>query len=190
MRAAADPLAGGFAEPPLDAARAFRAAMEAMARPGTIRRLAGAAAPGPASPAAAALLLTLCDPATPLHLAGAHDAQPLRDWVAFHTGAPPAPAAACAFALGRWEDLLPLGRYRAGTPDYPDRSATLIVELDRLEPRGARLTGPGIRGEARLSLPAGLAAARAAAAAPPLGVDLFLTAGDWVAALPRSTGIG
>lgn len=185
-----DSLSGGFATPVIDSARAFRAAMEAMARPGTLRRLGGAAPPAPLSPAAGALILTLCDATTPLHLSGSFDVPAVREWVAFHTGAPAARACGASFALGRWRDLLPLDRFPAGTPDYPDRSATLIVEMDVLAAEGVRLTGPGIAGEARLSLPEPLGPLRASAARFPLGLDLFLTAGERVAALPRSTRIG
>jgi alpha-D-ribose 1-methylphosphonate 5-triphosphate synthase subunit PhnH len=141
------------------------------------------------SPAAGALVLTLCDPSTPLHLAGDWDCPPVRDWVAFHCGAPVVPAEEAAFAVGSWEALLPLPRFRAGVPDYPDRSATLMVEVSRLEAEGARLSGPGIKGEARLSLPEPVAPLRENARRFPLGVDLFLCCGSRIAALPRSTGI-
>jgi alpha-D-ribose 1-methylphosphonate 5-triphosphate synthase subunit PhnH len=184
----AAPLSGGFADAPRDAARAFRAAMSALARPGRIERLAGVAPPAPLSPAAGALLLTLCDPDTPVHLAGPADCPAVRAWIAFHAGAPIAGRAGCRFAVGRWQDLLPLEGYPVGTPDYPDRSATLIVELDRLVPEGARLSGPGIAGQAALSLPE-TAAFRANARGFPLGLDFFLACGDRVAALPRTTRI-
>lgn len=182
-------LVGGFASPASMSARAFRAAMEAMARPGRIQRIAGAAPPAPLSPAAGALLLTLCDGSTPLHLAGDADSPEVRAWVAFHCGAPLASAQAASFALGAWDALRPLDRFATGTPEYPDRSATLIVEVPDLQPEGARLAGPGIETEARLSLPEGLAEARAAVLAYPLGLDLFLTAGERLAALPRSTRV-
>ena len=183
-------LAGGFAAPPLDAARAFRACLEAVARPGTIHRVAGAAPPAPLSPALGAVILVLCDPDAPLHLAGAADAEAVRAWVAFHAGAPLVPRAACAFAAGPWEALLPLAGYPLGTAERPERSATLIAEVERLAPEGARLEGPGIEREARLSVPAGLLAARAGLGAPyPMGLDLLLCAGDRIAALPRTTRV-
>lgn len=184
----ASQLEGGFADAPIEAARAFRAAMRAMARPGTIEQMGAARPPAPASAAAGTLLLTLCDHETGLHLAGRHDTPALRDWVAFHTGAPIVPAERAQFALGAWEALMPLSQYAPGTPDYPDRSATLIVEMDRLEPRGATLSGPGIRDRAALSLP-DREAMRANAARFPLGLDFFLTCGARVAALPRSTKV-
>lgn len=181
-------LAGGFADPARDSARAFRAAMTAMARPGQIVTLTGATAPG-VSPAAATLLLTLCDPDTPIWLAPSHDRPDLRAWLAFNTGAPISAPEACRFALGDWDGLLPLDRFPQGTAEYPDRSATLIVEMDALRSEGAALSGPGIRDVSRLNLPdAAILAGNAARF--PLGLDFFFVAGTQAAALPRSTRIG
>ena len=52
---------------------AFRSILQAMARPGTIHDLTGALPPPPLSIAAGVALLTLADPSTPVHLAGAAD---------------------------------------------------------------------------------------------------------------------
>lgn len=181
-------LSGGFADPARDAARAFRAALQAMARPGRIATVTGATPPVPLSPAAGALLLVLTDPGTGLWLAPSHDTPALRDWIAFQTGAPIVPPERAMFALGSWAALQPLDRFPPGQPDYPDRSATLIVEMEALSAAGARLTGPGIETEARLSLPE-VAAFAANRAAFPLGLDFFLTAGARLAGLPRSTRV-
>jgi alpha-D-ribose 1-methylphosphonate 5-triphosphate synthase subunit PhnH len=177
---------GGFASQAQEAARVFRAALDAMARPGRIHRVGGGTPPAPLPVAAGALALTLCDPETPLWLGASLATPAVEAWLGFHTGAPRAAARAeAAFAIGRWEELAPLESWPAGTPEYPDRSATLIVCLDRLEPGGTRLTGPGIRGGSALPLPdpAAVAANRARF---PLGLDLFLVAGDRLAAVPRS----
>ena len=179
---------GGFAEPAIDSARAFRAAMNVMARPGEIRDLDGAGPPVPLSPAAGTLLLTLCDPETAVYLAGACDCETVRDWLAFHTGAPVVAEDRADFAVGRWADLLPLDRYRIGTSEYPDRSATVIAEVEMLEAAGATLRGPGIKDSARLSLPDAPALAGNSMLYP-LGLDFFFTCGGRVAALPRSTQI-
>ncbi|KNG94228.1 phosphonate C-P lyase system protein PhnH [Pseudaestuariivita atlantica] len=184
----ADALAGGFADPAIDAAHAFRAVMDAMARPGTIRPVAGAEPPAPLSPAAGAVLLTLCDTDTPLHLAGSLDDADVRAWIAFHIGAPIVGSDTCTFACGSWADLVPLSRYSTGTPEYPDRSATLIVEVPELTNDGAVLMGPGIRDRAHLSLPE-KDAFRANARAYPLGLDFIFTSGTRIAALPRSTEV-
>ena len=182
-------LSGGFADAPRDSAHAFRAAMQAMARPGCIHAVSGALPPAPLSVAAGVLILTLCDPDTPLFLAGAHDRAAVRDWVTFHTGAPLNGPAECVFALGDWQALQPLAPYKIGTAEYPDRSATLIVEMPALFASGVRLTGPGIKDDAWLSLPE-TAAFAANARSFPLGSDFFFTAGAQLAALPRSTRVG
>lgn len=182
-------LQGGFAAPAVDAAVSFRALLDAMARPGTINTLGAASAPAPMSPAAATTIATLCDPDTPLYLAGDFDTDDIRAWVAFHTGAPLAGPEHCRFALGAWDDLQPLGRFSIGTPEYPDRSATLIVEMADLAAKGARLTGPGIKDAAALNLPA-TEPFQINAGAFPLGLDFIFTAGDRVAALPRTTKVG
>ncbi len=184
----ADALSGGFAEGPLQSARAFRAVLEAMARPGTIHRVAGAVPPAPLSVAAGVVLLTLADPTTRLHLAGRADCRPLRDWIAFHIGAPLVPADEADLAVGSWDDLQPVSRFRIGAPDYPDRSATLIVEVDRLVNHGPALAGPGIELVTWLNLPE-TAAFRANRALFPLGFDTILVSGDRLAGLPRSTRV-
>ena len=181
-------LQGGFSDAPVEAAIAFRAVMRVMARPGTVEHVAGAVPPAPLSVAAGGILLTLCDPETPVHLAGEADCAAVRDWITFHTGAPLVGRERTAFVVSTWTDLLPLEGYPMGLAEYPDRSATLIVELDVLETRGARLTGPGIEREAALSLPE-TAAFRANAARYPLGLDFVFTCGDQVAALPRTTRV-
>ena len=181
-------LTGGFADAPIDAARAFRAALQAMARPGSIHSVAGANPPGPLSAAAGVLLLTLADPETPLALLGDHDCQSVRDWVTFQCGAPFCAPAEAALAVGCWNALRPLDAYPIGTAEYPDRSTTLIVEMDALTANGARLTGPGIEQVAHLSAPDVTALQRNATLFPQ-GLDFFLCSGDRLAARPRTTRV-
>lgn len=180
-------LEGGFADVPVEASRAFRAVLEAMARPGRIERVSGALAPG-LSVAASVVLLTLVDGTTPVFLAEDVDSEELRQWLAFHTGAPVVGRDGAMFAVGGWAALAPLESYAIGTPEYPDRSATLIVEVERLAGEGVRLTGPGIERDAHLSLPE-LDAFVANRALFPLGLDFIFCAGDLLAGLPRSTRV-
>lgn len=182
-------LSAGFADPPAEAARAFRAALDAMARPGTRHRLAGPVPPAGLSPAAAGLLLTLCDAETPLHRSGPTAAPDVADWIGFHVGAPQSPAETCAFAVGPWEALAPLDRYPAGSEEYPDRAATLIIELASWEGQDVTLSGPGIAGISRFALP-DPASFAANADRFPRGIDAFFACGEEIAALPRSTRIG
>jgi alpha-D-ribose 1-methylphosphonate 5-triphosphate synthase subunit PhnH len=136
MLSAAETLDGGFADPVFDAQSVFRAVMDAMARPGAVQPVkAHAAPPAPLSATAAAVALTLVDHDAPLWLdpvlAGS---RAVRAYLAFHTGAPvvEVPGEA-AFALVA--DPLGLGalaEFAQGTQEYPDRSTTLIVEVDAL----------------------------------------------------------
>lgn len=180
------PLQGGFADAPVQSARAFRDILNALARPGTLCKIAGAHPPAPLSTAAGTVLLTLCDGTTPLHLAGKADCADVRDWVAFHIGAPLVAAGQAQFAVGTWADLHPIDRFAIGQPDYPDRSATLIVEMPSLTNGGHILTGPGIDGTAHLSLPE-TQAFQANHAQFPLGFDCIFTCSNAIAGLPRST---
>ena len=181
-------LSGGFSDPSRSAAYAFRAILSAMARPGRIESVDGAAPPVPLSPAAGAAILTLCDRETPLYLAGPSDTEAVRSWVAFHTGAPLVGPETCRFAVGPWDALQPIGRFPVGTSEYPDRSATLIVEMSELSESGARLTGPGIKESALLSLPE-TEAFRLNARQFPLGLDFIFTCRDRLAATPRTTRV-
>lgn len=181
-------LAGAFANPAVDAAHAFRSAMNAMAKPGQVFSLKGATPPAPMSAAAGCLLLTLCDAETPLYLAGELDSQVIRDWITFHTSAPIVAAKQAVFALGTWDDLAPITQFAIGTSEYPDRSATLIVESAALSTNGATLRGPGIKDTASLSLPE-VRTFQQNAALFPLGLDFYFTSGTQVAALPRTTKV-
>lgn len=179
-------LSGGFADPAIQTAQAFRSVMEAMARPGTIQDIGGTEPPTPLSKAAGALLLTLCDTETPIYLAGDTDCTAVRAWLAFHTGAPLTGPSYCMFAVGSWKALMPLSAYLIGTSEYPDRSATLIVELSELAASGAILSGPGIKTNASLSLP-DVQAFQTNRTLFPLGLDFMFTSGSRLAALPRTT---
>ena len=179
-------LEGGFANPALDSARVFRHVLSAMGRPGRIETVDTAAPPPPLSAAAGAVLLTLADHDTPVHLADTVDSGPVRDWLAFHTGAPTTAPSQAAVAVGSWADLMPLAQYRTGTASYPDQSVTLIVEYPALGEGGPALCGPGIETTSRVALP-DAAFLDFNAARFPLGIDMILTDGVRLAAVPRST---
>lgn len=190
-----EPLSPGFADP-VDAAQAtFRAVLGAMAEPGRLFRVTvDLTPPRPLERAAAAVALSLLDGDTPLWLDRAsHAAAPS---LRFHTGAPLVDAPERArFALITDAAALPsLAAFDAGTDEYPDRSASLIVAVAALgtgEP--FTLRGPGIAATRRLSvagLPAGFRGEwRANHARFPRGIDVILTAGDLIACLPRSVQI-
>ncbi|MDA8746968.1 phosphonate C-P lyase system protein PhnH [Litoreibacter sp.] len=180
-------LSGGFANASIEAADAFRQIMNVLAHPGDIAKISGAAPPAPMSVAAGTAILTLCDPETPIFLAPSIDTRDICDWITFHTGAPIVVAEKAQFALGRWDEL-PITAFQIGTPEYPDSSATLIVEMDEIVAKGATLRGPGIKDSATLSLPE-IEAFQKKAKLFPLGLDFFFTEGCRIAGLPRTTKV-
>jgi len=185
----------GLADPVHDAQRVFRAALEALSRPGTIEPLPVAVAAPPSLNAwAGALALTLIDGSTPVWLDATLDTPAVRTWLRFHCGCRlvDAPEAAAFALVGDGTALADLSVFALGPPEYPCYSATVIVQVTGLATgqAGRRLTGPGIADEARLEV-SGLADGfwRALAdngALYPEGVDVFLAAPDALAGLPRS----
>lgn len=188
-------IAPGFDDPAAGAQTSFRAALAALSRPGTVVPCGtGLTAPAPLNAASAAVLLALSDFETPVWLDAALMDSPARAWLRFHASVPlVAKADEAAFAVfGETTSMAPLTHFSQGTEDYPDRAATVIVQVaGLLAGEGRRLSGPGIDGETRLSVH-GLPDAfwtqwSANNRLFPRGVDVLLTSGDALAALPRTT---
>jgi alpha-D-ribose 1-methylphosphonate 5-triphosphate synthase subunit PhnH len=189
-------IAPAFVNPVMDAQSVFRATMDAMARPGRVFPFdCSLIPPSPLSDRAAAIALTLADYETPIWLdppLAAVDAVP--DWLRFHTGAPITDDPARAtFALISDAAALPdFAFFASGSQDYPDRSATLIVQVESLSTGfQLNLRGPGIERTQLLSvgpLPADFADRAAENRSLfPRGVDLLFVSVDGVAGIPRST---
>ena len=187
----------GYADPVLESQETFRAVMNALSQPGTVRSLPSRLTPpAPLTPELAAIALTLADHEAPLWLDATLAAAPsVADYLRFHTGANiVADPTLAAFALAAPTSLPPFSAFAPGLPDYPDRSTTIVLALDTLDSgEEHRLVGPGIKDRATLrasflppDFPARWAANRALF---PRGVDLILTAPGRVAGLPRSTMI-
>jgi len=189
-------IAAGLADPAHDSQRLFRAVLEAFSHPGRIVRLPDPPpAAAPLSCATTAFLLTLIDRDTPLWLAPAFDTPAVRDLVRFHTGAAIARQPADAlFAVLSPEGTPPIDSFPIGTDPYPDRSATLVIELPSLTGGPERhWRGPGIEDRQAVALP-GLADSfwtqwAANRALFPCGVDLVFAAGSDLLALPRSIAV-
>lgn len=172
---------------------AFRALMDAMARPGEILTLDGIEAPAPLAPATAALVQSLADYESPLWLDPAFAAIPaIADWIRFHTGAPVVAAPDDAvFALIADPRALPgFAAFAQGTEEYPDRSTTVIVQVERFAGPTLILKGPGIKtihAFAAEPLPGDFTQRlRDNRELFPRGIDLVFVAGRKIAALPRS----
>jgi alpha-D-ribose 1-methylphosphonate 5-triphosphate synthase subunit PhnH len=191
-------LPAGFADKVLSAQSTFRSVMDAMARPGSVQRIAAiAGTPTPMMRGTAAIALTLFDHDTPVWLdARMSETSDVTKWLKFHTGAPViADSSVCHFALiGDAQALPSLDRFAFGSNEYPDRSTTLILQVESLTQGVAcELRGPGIDGVAALQAaiqPADLFERLAVNAGLfPRGIDVVLVADDAVVAIPRTTRI-
>lgn len=187
-------LSAGYADPVHDAQRAFRAALDALARPGAPVGIGHAISGLHFGPALAHLLLALADDDSAVWwqdggVAGSH-------WLRFHTGARPAATKDEAmFAVVTDPLRMPaLEDFAQGTAASPEFSTTLLVEVPSLVDGPAlQWQGPGIRDAATVRI-AGLPEAfwsewQANHGGFPQGVDAFFTCGAQALGLPRTTRV-
>lgn len=177
-----------------DAQSAFRLVLQALSEPGTIHTLPiDLAVPAPLGVATTALCLTLLDMDTSCWIdypSPAADA-----YLRFHCGCPlVSDVADASFVLLTDPTTMRLDRFAQGSITYPDRSATVIVQVPNLIEGPVRtLTGPGIATTSVFRV-AGLESDFGAHWASnhakfPCGVDLIFCCGSQLLALPRSTAM-
>ncbi|MBU1175089.1 MAG: phosphonate C-P lyase system protein PhnH [Alphaproteobacteria bacterium] len=192
------PLAG-FSDMAIQSQSGFRTLMNAMARPATILRAPEPLrAPAPMNPVAAMIALTLCDYDTMIWLDhGLMNGEGLTSFLRFHTGAPLAKSQAEAdFAfIANPRKMGDIAAFPLGTDAYPDRSATLVLQVEALtNATGVVLSGPGIKDKTRFGaapLPENFwPMMRANAARYPRGIDVIFCSMTELAAIPRSTHVG
>jgi alpha-D-ribose 1-methylphosphonate 5-triphosphate synthase subunit PhnH len=185
----------GLADKVLSAQSTFRSVMNAMARPGTVQRItASAGAPDGMMHGTAAISLMLFDHDTPIWLDGVMSTSDIAKWLKFHTGAPIVddPSTAGFALIGDPANLPALDRFAFGSSEYPDRSTTLILQIESLSSGGAyELRGPGIDGSTSLTAsiePRDLFDRLAVNATLfPRGIDVVLVHDDTIVAIPRTT---
>ncbi len=187
-------LAPGLLDGVHDSQQAFRAVLDALARPGQMRHI-GAALPGVAlGGALARLLLSLSDDETPVWWQGADMGLP--HWLRFHTGAPtaPQPDAASFAVLTDMAQMPLLAEFAIGLAASPEFSCTVFIELPALT-GGPTLEwrGPGIADVRRVCLK-GLpdhfwTQWQANHASFPQGVDIVFTCVENALGLPRTTRV-
>jgi alpha-D-ribose 1-methylphosphonate 5-triphosphate synthase subunit PhnH len=184
----------GFPSPVHDAQATFRVLLEAMSRPG--KRLSVPVQPGMFHcfpEAALPVLLTLADFDTPVWLSDDPSKAVLREYLTFHCGCPvvehPGEATFGLVPADAQPELL--AEFNQGLPEYPDRSATLVVVAESLETgNGAVIQGPGVRDQAVIrvagTLPGFWKYVTANSAMFPQGVDFIFVGDGEMACLPRS----
>lgn len=188
-----DELCTGLAEPVGQSQQIFRQVLTALSEPGTRLTLAPVPAPKGIHSAAYQVCLALLDTDTPLWVSDSLATPALLNSLRFHCGCPITDRREqAAFALALPDDLQTITGFSQGSHEYPDRSATIILQVDQLHSAGPwRLSGPGIKGQRQVGIeglgqqwPTWLQADRDSF---PLGVDLLLTDGNSLMGLPRTT---
>ena len=179
-----------------DAQHSFRRLLKAMSEPGVIVSLQQLQHGWqPLNVASTSLLLTLVDHDTPVWLAPALHNDLVGQNLRFHTGAPlvEQPQQATFAVASDSISAEQLNVLSAGTVVAPETGVTLIVQLASLSGgRMLRLTGAGIAEERMIApqLPECIIAELTERPHPfPLGIDLILTCGERLLAIPRTTHV-
>ena len=188
-------LGAGFSNEALGSQQVFRAALDALSRPGRLMPVThDAEVPAGVRSAAAALLLALLDADGSVWLSPSLAATPAGAWLRFHTGCRVVdePAQAQFLWVASAHELPALDSLAQGTDAYPDQSATCVIEVEILaQGPGWQLSGPGIEQAVGLcvqGLPDDFPTQWAANHALfPCGVDVFLAADTHIVGLPRTT---
>jgi alpha-D-ribose 1-methylphosphonate 5-triphosphate synthase subunit PhnH len=192
-------LGAGFSNESLGSQEVFRSVLHALSHPGVPQTVAhDAQVPATGHGAAAAALLALLDSECTLWLSPRLAASAAGTWLRFHTGCQlvDAPEQARFLWVAAGDALPTLASLPLGSDEYPDQSATCVVDValpDTVAENAWRLTGPGIRDVQTLQV-AGLPEdfGRQWAdnhAAFPRGVDLLLASATQLVGLPRTTRI-
>jgi alpha-D-ribose 1-methylphosphonate 5-triphosphate synthase subunit PhnH len=192
-----------FHDPALGSQAVFRAALNALSHPGRLNHMPRVTElPSHGHGSAAALLLAMVDSDCAVWFSPALANTDTAAWLRFHTGC--SWAASPDLARFLWVatgDALPaLSTLAMGSDEYPDQSATVVIEVNALSENAEHgtsafnLRGPGIADMQSLSvrgLPQDFVEQWAVNhQAFPRGVDVFLTNATHIAGLPRSTRIG
>ncbi len=187
----------GFTDPVLESQRTFRALLSAFSYPGRIVQLMPPRnLPHGLSEASWCVLLTLADHAVRLWTdlpKGSDALASIETFCGSMMVKEPKDAQLVLFTKpARAPSVYD---FNLGTEDQPEEGATLLLQVDTLtEGDGFRLLGPGIYDKAFLKV-AGVPESfwswrRSLEKRYPLGVDLILTCGSFLAALPRTTHMG
>ena len=174
----------------------FRTIMRAMANPGSIHRLDG----GMETAALRLVAETLFDQDVTFCVIGDRRTRELEDRLYERTKSPVAELPLADFIVvtggaGRGQLLAA----KTGTPEYPDRGATVIFSVDTLADGSendffVRLSGPGIPGQKHLRIQGldhdELIQLQELNRGYPLGVDsIFVDTKDCITCIPRSVKI-
>jgi alpha-D-ribose 1-methylphosphonate 5-triphosphate synthase subunit PhnH len=186
----------GFKDPVLGPQHTFRAILEAMAKPGLLVKINSKLyLPERLNAASAAICLTLFDDETPVWTDLSWNSSAV-DWFQSQCGCSVVTEPCMAhFALITQPTIMPpLDDFKIGDEAHPESAATLIVQVERFDDNHDKiLSGPLTKTSTHFS-PVGIRSQfwkqwQLQAALFPLGVDVFFTCNDILAALPRTTQV-
>ncbi len=151
----ADPLLPGFADPVLDSQYTFRQVLDAMAHPARFIPLEmQMEVPAPLYRSTGAICLMLLDHETPLWV-DLEGREEVAGWLRFHCGCPitPSPPKARFGLIFKEEEIPLLSQFHAGEDEFPEQSATLILQVRGFTAGvGRSFRGPGIETVERLTI--------------------------------------
>lgn len=168
-------------------ADAFRAILFATSYPGSIEKFLEINKPKQISTSSATILSTVCDHTSAIYIGKSLDTKSLRDWVAFHTNSKIVDKKFANFAIGTFNDMLPLTEFSRGSDEFPDRSCTLIIETP-FKSDNVSISGPGIKGSKDIYLPHANKISDVNNYFP-LGIDFYFTNKSNFFCIPRSIKI-
>jgi alpha-D-ribose 1-methylphosphonate 5-triphosphate synthase subunit PhnH len=187
------PFLPGFLDPVLDSQYTFRRVLKAMAHPARqISLEIEMQVPPPLYRTTGAICLTLLDLRTPVWL-DPEERGEVAPWLRFHCGCPlvPFPSNARFGLIFRGEAVPPLHQFNLGEDEFPEGSATLIIQVKGFTSGiGKIFRGPGIKTTERLAVHGlsnefwnfwGLNHRLY-----PLGVDVLFASDSAVVGLPRT----
>jgi len=194
----------GFGDETQSSQSIFRAALNALSYPGKLTELKhDANPPVDADPITSVLLLALLDSESSLWLSHSLKNTLVSSWLQFHTDCTVTENIEKAdFVWIKNLDELPqLIQLQTGTDQYPDRSATCIIEIESLTQKSENgaflLQGPGIKDKSDLEIK-GWSKQECVRWNEfwnsnndlfPCGVDVFLSDGKALVGLPRTTAL-
>ena len=188
----------GFGNPSLESQILFRTIMNAMSQPGTRHDVSTAPEPPQGiNQATCGVALTLFDFETTVWIDPVLRSGEMDAWLRFHCNCPTTTETKAAeFAVVTDTANAPsLLSFNRGDPKYPESSTTIVLEVSSFDGGETKtISGPGIPGT-RTVQPDGLPAnfwqeQHENTLDFQLGVDLILTCGAEMIALPRTTRTG
>jgi len=196
-------MSAGFENIERDSQRIFRTVMDSFSRPGLRFDMSALvqASPGETASVAGTLLLALMESASSLCVSKSLHITQWPSFLKFHTGCVLTQDSSQAqfIWIQQMQDLPSLMNCALGSPEFPDQSSTLIIDVEAIhspstQGAGQVWSGPGIKEPMVIDI-MGLPKAfwlerQNLQNLYPCGIDVIFCTPSQIVSLPRSTHIG